>query len=61
MSELYNISILSEVNDENVRVAIISAVTEFIMKDSNLNVTRMRRGKIEAPVWNSIARQNMNF
>ena len=58
---MYNINILSEVNDENIRVAIISAVTEFIMKDSELNVTRMKRGRIEAPAWNSVARQNINF
>lgn len=58
---MYNINILSEVNDENIRVAIISAVTEFIMKDSELNVTRMKRGRIEVPAWNSVARQNINF
>lgn len=58
---MYNINILSEVSDENIRVAIISAVTEFIMKDSTLNVVRMRRGKIESSVWNSVARQNINL
>lgn len=58
---MYNINILSEVEDENIRVAIISAVTELMMGESNLNVTKMNRGRLESPIWNAISRQNMNF
>lgn len=58
---MYNINILSEVNDDNVKVAIISAVAEIMTGESNLNVARMKRGKIETPVWNMVARQNINF
>ena len=58
---MYNINILSEVEDENIRVAIISAVTELMMGESNFNVTKMNRGRLESPIWNAISRQNMNF
>lgn len=55
---MYNINILTECNDENVRVAIIAAVSELMNSgDSNFIVNRMRRGKVEAPIWNSISRQ----
>ena len=55
---MYNINILSDVNDDNLRVAIISAVTEMMTGESNLNVTRMKRGKLESPIWNAVLRQN---
>ena len=55
---MYNINILTECNDENVRVAIIVAVSELMNSgDSNFIVNRMRRSKVEVPVWNSISRQ----
>jgi len=55
---VYNINILNDVNDDNLRVAIISAVTEMMTGESNLNVTRMKRGKLESPIWNAILRQD---
>lgn len=55
---MYNINILSDVNDDNLRVAIISAVTEMMTGESNLNVTRMKRGKLESPIWNAVLRQD---
>ncbi len=55
---MYNINILNDVNDDNLRVAIISAVTEMMTGESNLNVTRMKRGKLESPIWNAILRQD---
>ena len=58
---MYNINILSEVNDEDIRVAIISAVTELMTGDSNLNVAKMKRGRLESPIWNAISRQNINL
>ena len=58
---MYNINILNEVENENIRVAIISAVTELMIGESNLNVNRMKRGKLESPIWNAVSRQNMNF
>ena len=55
---MYNINILTECNDENVRVAIIVAVSELMNSgDSNFIVNRVRRSKVEVPVWNSISRQ----
>lgn len=53
---MYNIEILNNCDDENIRVAIIAAVSEVMMGDSNLIVTRMRHGKIDAPVWNAMSR-----
>lgn len=58
---MYNINILSEVNDENIRVAIIAAVTELMTGDSNLTVNKMKRGRLESPIWNAISRPNINF
>lgn len=58
---MYNINILSEVNDEYIRVAIISAVTEFMAGESNLNIVKMRRGSSSPSVWNSAARENIDF
>lgn len=55
---MYNINILSDVNDDNLRVAIISAVTEMMTGESNLNVVRMKRGKLESPIWNAVLRQD---
>ena len=55
---MYNINILNDVNDDNLRVAIISAVTEMMTREGNLNVTRMNRGKLESPIWNAILRQD---
>ncbi len=55
---MYNINILNDVNDDNLRVAIISAVTEMMTGEGNLNVTRMKRGKLESPIWNAILRQD---
>ena len=55
---MYNINILSDVNDDNLRVAIISAVIEMMTGESNLNVVRMKRGKLESPIWNAVLRQD---
>lgn len=55
---MYNINIFSDVNDDNLRVAIISAVTEMMTGESNLNVVRMKRGKLESPIWNAVLRQD---
>ena len=55
---MYNINILNDVNDDNLRVAIISAVTEMMTGEGNLNVTRMKRGNLESPIWNAILRQD---
>ena len=59
---MYNINILNECNDEAVRVAIITAVSELLnSNESNLDVFRMRRGRVNSPVWNAISRQeNLN-
>ena len=54
---MYNINILSKCDDEKIRVAIITAVSEFMMGSDNLIVTRMQHGKIDAPVWNAISRR----
>lgn len=54
---MYNINILSKCDDEKIRVAIITAVSELMMGTDNLVITRMRHGKIDAPVWNTISRQ----
>lgn len=55
---MYNINILNDVNDDNLRVAIISAVTEMMMGECDLNVARMKRGKLESPIWNAVLRQD---
>ncbi len=55
---MYNINILNDVSDDNLRVAIITAVTEMMTGESNLNVTRMKRGKLESPIWNAVLRQD---
>ena len=44
---MYNINILTECNDENVRVAIIAAVCEMLNTDSSLVVNRMKRGNVQ--------------
>lgn len=56
---MYNINILSNVDDEFVKVAIITAVNEMLGNDnSSINVTRMKRGKCETPIWNMVSRQD---
>lgn len=59
---MYNIDILTECNDESVRIAIISAVCECLGgRDSRLIINKMRRGKVNSSVWNAISRQeNLN-
>ena len=60
---MYNINILSECNDEEIRVAIIASVNEFLSKNSSSSffVNRMKRGKTNTPVWNIVSRQeNLN-
>ena len=54
---MYNINILTECNDENIRVAIISAVREYIEKESNINVRRIKRIAGNVPVWGRMARE----
>ena len=58
---MYNINILSDVQDENIRVAIIAAVNEMMTVESEFHVARMKRGKIEAPIWNAVSRQNFEI
>lgn len=58
---MYNVNILTECNDENVRVAIIAAVNEIFNKESDFIVGRMKRVGVNAPVWNVFSRQeNLN-
>ena len=59
---MYNINILTECTDEAVRVAIISAVLELLGGgESSINVSRMRHGTVNSPVWNMIGRrENLN-
>ena len=59
---MYNINILSECNDEETRVAIIASVNEFLSKSSSsFFVNRMKRNKMNVPVWSAISRQeNLN-
>ena len=58
---MYNINILSYVDDDNIRAAIIAATLEMINSESSLVVNRMKRGNINSPVWNSFSRQeNLN-
>lgn len=58
---MYNVNILTECNDENVRVAIIAAVNEIFNKESDFVVGRMKRLGASAPVWNVFSRQeNLN-
>ena len=56
---MYNINILSECNDDNVRAAIIAAVCEMLSVESNFVVNKMRRGSVNSPVWNSVSRQEI--
>lgn len=53
---LYNIDILSKCDDENIRVAIVSAVMEMMTGESDFYVSKMKRGKLESPVWNAVLR-----
>ena len=59
---MYNINILSECSDENIRVAIITAIFAMLNGgESSMTVSRMKRGSMNSPVWNSISRQeNLN-
>ena len=59
---MYNINILSECNDEETRVAIIASVNEFLNKSgSSFFVNRMKRNKMNVPVWSAVSRQeNLN-
>lgn len=54
---MYNINILSECNDEVVRVAIIAAVNEILNSKSNLIVRKMKRGGVNSPIWNEFSRK----
>ena len=55
---MYNINILTECNDENIRVAIITAVLEMLNGGtSSLNITRMKHGRLNSPIWNSVIRR----
>ena len=56
---MYNINILTECNDENIRAAIIAAVCEVINVDSSLVINRMKRGTANSPVWNTISRKEI--
>lgn len=56
---MYNINILSKCDDEKIRVAIITAIMEFMTGESNLNVSKLKRGKSESPIWNSISRREI--
>lgn len=59
---MYNINILSECSDEEIRVAIIASVNEFLSKNSSgFFVNRMKRNNMNTPIWNAISRQeNLN-
>ena len=59
---MYNINILSECNDEEIRVAIIASVNEFLSKNgSSFFVNRMKRNRMNVPVWSAVSRQeNLN-
>lgn len=58
---MYNISILSECNDESIRVAIIAAVNEALRERDGFSAVRMKRVGVNAPVWNAFSRQeNLN-
>jgi len=56
---MYNINILTECNDDNVRAAIIAAVCEMLNVDSKLIVNKMKRGNINSPVWNMVSRKEI--
>lgn len=56
---MYNINILTECNDENIRAAIIAAVCEVINVDSSLFINRMKRGNVNSPIWNTISRKEI--
>ena len=56
---MYNINILTECNDENVRAAIIAAVCETMSVESSFVVNRMRRGNVNSPVWNFVSRKEI--
>jgi len=56
---MYNINILSECNDDNVRAAIIAAVCEMLSVESNFVVNKMRRNSVNSPVWNFVSRQEI--
>ncbi len=54
---MYNIKILTECNDENIKVAIISAILEALGGDSSIVINKLKRGNVNSPIWNSISRQ----
>ena len=54
---MYNINILTRCDDENVRVAIISAVNEVLSCESNVIVRELKRIKNNTPIWGAIGRQ----
>lgn len=56
---MYNINILNKCDDEKIQAAIIAAVAEIMTGDGNLVVGKMKRGKIEDPVWNVISRKEI--
>lgn len=59
---MYNINILTECSDEEIRVAIISAVCKALDCDTgDLIISKMKRGKVDCPTWNYVSRQgNLN-
>jgi len=59
---MYNINILTECNDEAIRAAIIATVCESLnFSESSLVINRMKRGRVNSPVWNTVSRQeNLN-
>ena len=56
---MYNINILSDCGDEKVRAAIVTAVMEVMSGNEDLFVGRMKRGKVESPIWNIVSRQEI--
>lgn len=56
---MYNINILTECNDENVRAVIIAAICEMLNTNSSLVVNMMKRGNVNSPVWNATSRQEI--
>ena len=56
---MYNISILSKCDDDKIRAVIIAAVNNIISNEVNIVVSKMKHGKITAPVWNVLSRQDI--
>lgn len=54
---MYNINIISDCSDENIRIAIITAVNEMMSTKNNFTVRKMKRLGVNAPIWNVVSRQ----